>query len=136
MDGKTTHMTIDVYKGEDGKTDTDKDKFTVNGIDASGKTEDGKQPFRQFYQALIGVSLDEVEVEGKPEKEAEITINYTLKSGSMKVEYISKDETYYYVVRNGEYAGILVRKNKGEFGIKGMKEAYNTMMDFLSAQCK
>ncbi len=136
MDGKTTHMTLDVYKDADGKTDTDKDKFTVNGIDASGKDEKDNQPFRKFYQALIGISLDEIEVEGTPANEAEITIDYKLKTGSMKVEYISKDENYYYVMRNGEYAGILVSKNKGEFGIKGMKEAYKTMMDFLASQNK
>ena len=126
MDGKTTHMTLDVYKDEEGKSDSDKDKFTVNGIDASGRDENDKQPFRTFYQALIGISLDEIDVEGNPVKDAEITIDYTLKTGSMKVEYIPKDENYYYVVRNGEYAGILVRKNKGDFGIKGMKEAYDT----------
>lgn len=136
MDGKTTHMTLDVYKDAEGKMDSDKDKFTVNGIDASGKNEDDKQPFREFYQALIGISLDEIDINGNPVEEAEITIDYTLKSGTMKVEFVPKDETYYYVVRNGEYAGILLRKNKGEFGVQGMKEAYNKMMDFLNAQAK
>jgi len=136
MDGKTTHMTLDVYKDAEGKMDSDKDKFTVNGIDASGKNEDGKQPFRNFYQALIGISLDEIDVDGKPAGEPEIIIEYTLKSGTMKVEFVPKDEKYYYVVRNGEYAGILLRKNKDEFGVQGMKKAYNEMMDFLATQAK
>ncbi len=133
MDGKTTYMTLDVYKDAEGKTDNDKDKFTVNGIDASGKNEDGDQPFRKFYQALIGISLDEIDVEGMPSGEAELVINYTLNDGStMKVEFISKDNNYYYVSRNDEYAGILVKKSKGEFGVRGMREAYDTMMDFLA----
>lgn len=136
MDGKTTKMTLDVYKGEDGKSDKEKDKFTVNGIDATGTDEEDDQPFRKFYQALIGISLDEIDVDGNPIKEPEITIDYTLKTGSMKVEYIPKDDNYYYVVRNGEYAGILVMRNKGEFGIQGMKDAYKTMMDFQAAQGK
>ncbi|MGE5614966.1 MAG: DUF4340 domain-containing protein [Bacillota bacterium] len=136
MDGKTTNMVLDVYKDEEGKPDADKDKFYVNGIDASGKNEDGDQPFRKFYQALIGIGLDEIDVNGKPEGDAEVTINYTLKDGSMKVEFIPKDENYYYVVRNGEYAGILVKRNKKDFGILGMKEAYNTLMDFLASQQK
>jgi hypothetical protein len=136
MDGKTTNMVLDVYKDEEGNSDADKDKFYVNGIDASGKDENDDQPFREFYQALIGISLDEIDVDGKPERDAEITVNYTLKDGSMKVEFIPKDENYYYVVRNGEYAGILVKKNKKEFGIVGMKESFNTMMDFLSSQEK
>jgi hypothetical protein len=134
MDGKTTNMVLDVYKDEEGKLDADKDKFYVNGIDASGKDENNNQPFRKFYQALIGISLDEVDVEGKPEGDAEITINYTLKDGSMKVEFISKDENYYYVAINGEYAGILVKKNKKDYGILGMRESYNALMDFISSK--
>ncbi len=131
MDGKTTNMTLDVYKDAEGKTDNEKDKFTVNGMDATGKDEDDNQPFRKFYQALIGISLDEIDVEGKPTANAEITINYTLKDGSMKVEFIPKDENYYYVSRNDEYAGILVKKNKGDFGVRGMREAYDKMMGFI-----
>jgi len=138
MDGKTTHMELDVYLDEEGNMDSDKDKFYVNGIDASGKDENGKQPFRKFYQALIGISVDEIDLEGDPSgRQAEITIDYTLKDGKMKVEYIPKDEHFYYVVRNGEYSGVLVkRKNKGEFGVDGMKEAYDTMMKFLDEQQK
>jgi len=137
MDGKTTNMTLDVYKDEEGNQDSDKDKFYVNGIDASGRDENDDQPFRKFYQALIGVTIDEIDLEGKPEGNAEITINYTLADGSMKVEYIPKNENFYYVVRNGEYAGVLVkRKNKTDFGIEGLKQAYNYMMEFLENQQK
>ncbi len=135
MDGKTTNMTLDVYKDAEGNSDNDKDKFYVNGIDASGKDEKDDQPFRKFYQALIGVCIDEIDLEGKPEVSADITIDYTLKDGTMRVEYISKDENFYYVVRNGEYAGVLVKKrNKTDFGIDGMKQAYDTMMTFLAEQ--
>jgi hypothetical protein len=62
---------------------------------------------------------------------------YTLKDGTMKVEFIPRDENFYYVVRNGEYAGVLVkRKNKVDFGIEGMKQALDTLMDFLAEQEK
>ena len=138
MDGKTTHMELDVYMDEEGNSDNDKDKFYVDGIDASGKDEDGKQPFRKFYQALIGISIDEIDTDGDPSgKEADITVVYTLKDGTMKVEFIPRDENFYYVVRNGEYAGVLVkRKNKVDFGIEGMKQALDTLMDFLAEQEK
>jgi hypothetical protein len=133
MDGKTTNMTVDVYKDEEGNPDTDKDKFYVNGIDASGKDENDDQPFRKFYQALVGVTIDDIDINGKPSGNADITIEYTLKDGSMKVEYIPKDENFYYVVRNDEYTGILVKqRNKVDFGIDGLKQAYKTMMDFLA----
>ena len=64
MDGKTTNMTLDVYVDEDGSMDKDKDKFYVEGVDASGRNEDGDQPFRKFYQALIGICIDEIDMEG------------------------------------------------------------------------
>lgn len=136
MDGKTTNMTLDVYVDEEGNMDKDKDKFYVEGVDASGRNEEGDQPFRKFYQALIGICIDEIDMEGDPSGgKADITINYTLKTGTMKVEFIPKDENFYYVVRNGEYANVLVkRKNKVEFGVEGMKQAYKTMMDFLAEQ--
>jgi hypothetical protein len=135
MDGKTTNMTIDCYVDADGKTNTDKDKFTVNGIDASGKNEDGKQPFRNFYQALIGVSLDKVDPDANPTlTNPEITINYTLKEGSMKVEYVSKDDKYYYVFRNGEYAGLLTKKNKVEYGVQGLRNELDNLMKFIGAK--
>ena len=134
IDGKRTSMTLDVYKDAEGKSDNDLDKFTVNGKDASGKDENDDQPFRKFYQDLIGISLDEIDVNGTPSGSPEVTIEYTLKSGTMKVDYISKDANYYYVNRNGEYAGILVKKNKQDYGVMGMKDSYKKMMDFLAKQ--
>jgi hypothetical protein len=136
MDGKTTNIVLDVYKDAEGNTDYDKDKFYINGIDASGMNEEGSQPFRKLYQALIGVGLDEVDTEGKPEGSPDITIDYTLVDGSrMKVEFVPKDENLYYVRRNGEYAGILTkRNNKIDFGIEGLRVAYKNMMDFLAEQ--
>jgi hypothetical protein len=136
MGGKTDVMTLDVYKDAEGKSDADKDKFTFNGKDATGKNEDDKQPFREFYQSLIGISLDEVDLsEAQPaDANPDITIQYTLKSGSMKVELVSKDADYYYVFRNGEYANILVKKTKEDFGVVGMKNSYKKMVDFLAKQ--
>lgn len=132
MDGRTTNMVLDVYEDADGNSDADKDKFYVDGVDASGRDENDDQPFRKFYQALIGISVDSVEISGKPVNDAEITIEYTLKDGSMKVEYVPKDENFYYVVKNGQYAGVTVKKSKKDFGVAGMREAYKTMMDFLA----
>jgi len=132
MDGKTTHMTLDVYMDEEGNRDNSKDKFTVNGKDASGYDENGSQPFRKFYQALVGVTLDDIDLEGQPSGEPEITIEYKLKDGTtMRVDFVSRDEYFYYVLRNGEYAKFIVRKNKGDFGVRGLRESYRELMDFL-----
>lgn len=136
MDGKKDEFTIETYKDAEGKTDTDKDKFTMNGKDASMKDEKDKQPFRNFYQALIGIGLDEIEVAEVPMGTPEITIKYYLKSapGTMKVDFVTKDENYYYVYRNDQYTGILVKKNKQDFGVEGMKASYKTLVEAVNAK--
>ncbi len=138
MDGKTDNMVLDVYKDADGKSDYVKDKFYFNGIDATASDDEGSQPFRKLYQAMIGIGLDEIDIEGQPSVQPDIVIDYTLVDGStMKVEFISKDENFYYVVRNGEYAGILVKKkNKVDFGIDGLRQTYKRLTDFLAEQGK
>ena len=136
MDGKTTTLGLDVYKDAEGKMDSDKDKFTVDGKDASGKNDKDKQPFRDFYQALIGITLDDIDIAGVPSGTPEITLKYYLKTspGTMQVDFVSKDANHYYVFRNGTYANIVVKKDKNEFGILGMRESFKTLMDFMAAQ--
>lgn len=136
MDGKTTTFGLDVYKDADGKSDSDKDKFTMDGKDVSFKDKDGKQPFRNFYQTLIGIGLDEIDTVSTPSGTPEISIKYYLKTdpGTMQVDFISKDANYYYVMRNGSFANILVKKDKGDFGIQGMKDAYKILVDGSAAQ--
>lgn len=136
MDGKKTTFGIQVYKDAEGQTDTDKDKFTVDGKDASGKDKDDKQPFRNFYQELIGIGLDDIAPDATPTGTPELTITYTLNEapGVMKVEFVPKDANYDYVLKNGKYTGILVDRNKESFGIAAMKKSYQTLMDFVAAQ--
>jgi hypothetical protein len=130
MDGQTTTSIL-----ETDKEDRDKDKFYVNGKDASMKDDRGSQLFRKYYQALIGVRLSEVDPEGVPEGEADITFTYYLKKdpGTMKVEFIPKDEHYYYVVKNGEYSGILVSKKEFDEE-EGVRNSYKKLMEAINKQ--
>lgn len=134
MDGQTTTMGIVIYKDAQGKEDADKDKFTINGKDASGKTADDKQPARDFFQAMIGVGLDDIDPGAVPSGKPEITIKYYLKSApnTMQVDFVPKDADDYYVLRNGTYAGITVRKDRQEFGIAGLRASLTALMDFLN----
>jgi hypothetical protein len=136
MDGQTNTFELETYKDKDGKTDTDKDKFKMNGKDASMKDKDDKQPFRAFYQALIGIGLDEIDTSTVSMGTPDITIKYYLKSapGTMQVDFVSKDSNYYYVFRNGQYTGILTKKNKQDFGVDGMKAALKTLTEAVNAQ--
>lgn len=136
MDGQITTFGIETYKDAEGNSDTDKDKFTMNGKDATMKDEEDKQPFRNFYQALIGVGLDEIEAGTVAMGIPEITIKYYLKSapGTMKVDFVTKDANYYYVFRNDQYTGILAKKDKQEFGVGGLKTAYKVLTDAVNTQ--
>ncbi|HHW31170.1 MAG TPA: DUF4340 domain-containing protein [Clostridiaceae bacterium] len=131
MDGQVTTSVL-----ETNEEDRSKDKFYVNGKDASMEDSSGRQVFRKYYQALIGVTLSEVDPEGDPSgKEAEITFTYHLKKdpGIMKVEFIPKDDIYYYVVRNGEYSGILVNKKKFDEP-DGVRDSYRKLMEAIENQ--
>lgn len=109
MDGYTDVSTI-----KTDPEDKDKDKFTFNGKDASMPAPSGKQPFRNYYQSLIGVTLSDIDLDGKPTGEAEIRFTYHLNKepGKMVVEFVPRDERTYYALRNGEYTGIVVDKKK------------------------
>ncbi|NSW90025.1 MAG: DUF4340 domain-containing protein [Firmicutes bacterium] len=129
MDG----YTLDCELQTDPEKDTDKDKFFVNGKDASMKDENDKQPFRTYYQSLIGVTLSEVEPGATPVGEPEITFTYyrKIEPKVMKVEFIPKDDRYYYVMRNGKYSGILVEKKKFDEP-EGVRESYTKLMEAIN----
>jgi hypothetical protein len=130
MDGYKVKLDI-----ETDPDDKDKDMFYVDGKLATMEDEKGSQPFRKYYQALIGVTLAEVLPDAEPKGEAEITFTYYLKKdpGKMKVEFIPKDDRYYYVVKNGKYSGILVKKSKFDEE-EGVRETYRLLMEAISNQ--
>lgn len=132
MDGHKDTYDIDV---DPESTDKDNDKFYVNNKLATMKNDNGDQYFRNHYQALIGISVGKVEPVANPEGTPEITITYTLKKqpDTMKVEFIPKDNRYYYVVKNGAYSGILVEKKDFD-QTDGVRETYKELMDALKEQ--
>lgn len=129
MDGYTANCELQT----DPDQDTDKDKFFLNGKDASMKDENDRQPFRAYYQSIIGVTLNEIEPDANPSGEAEITFTYYRKVEPkvMKVEFIPKDDRYYYVKRNGKYSGILVEKKKFDEP-EGVRESYRKLMGAIN----
>ncbi len=129
MDGYTVNCEL-----ETDKDDSDNDKFWVDGIPVEHlKDEKDKQYFRKYYQALIGVVLSDVEIGAVPEGEPEITFTYYLRKspGIMKVEFIPKDDFYYYVLRNGEYSGILVSKKSFD-DTDGVRDTYKQLREAMN----
>lgn len=131
LDGETVVSDI-----QTDAEDSDKDKFFVNGKDVSELKDDrDSQLFRKYYQAMIGITVDKVLPEAVVSGNAEVTLVYELKKdpGTMKVELIPKDEKYYYVMRNGKYAGVLVEKKKLDEA-EGLREAWKTMKEAMNQQ--
>jgi hypothetical protein len=110
--------------------DSDSDVFVVDGRDVSAlENSKGNSAFRAFYQALIGATVYDLDVGAEPECESEIVYTYTLKNEpyTMRVEFVPKDDRLYYVMRNGEYSGILVEKRKFD-AEGGLYATYAEMM--------
>lgn len=127
IDGKTIDAEIQNDKGGD----KDKDKFFVNGKDATVKNESGDSLFRKYYTALIGVRFSMLEMDVKPQGQPAVTFTYTLSSGeTVKVEFIPRDGETYYAVRNGYYAGLVVSKD-AFYGPEGVLETYNTLVNAM-----
>jgi hypothetical protein len=130
IDGRTTAFGLEIYKDSEGNRDSSKDKFSINGTDVTAlKDSGGNQLFRNFYQALTGISHVSIDKGAVPSGPADITITYYLNNapGKVKVEYVPKDADSYYAVIDGKYTGLVVPKD-GDMGVAAMKASYDTLM--------
>ncbi len=123
MDGQKVVCDIDATQ------EGDNDKFTVNGKDASMEDESGSQPFRKYYQALIGITLYDIELDAQPAGEPDVTITYHQKIDPklVKIELVPKNDRFYYVIKNGKYTGMVVDKVK----IDDIRTAYKNLVDVM-----
>lgn len=123
MDGKT--IVSDITTVQDNSKE---DKFKVDGKDANMENADGKSLFRQFYQAMIGITMNKYEPGDKPTGTPEVTIKYYMKPDSkpVTVEFISKDSNYYYAMKDGVYTNRLVLKSKLNEA-EGIRDTYNAL---------
>jgi len=131
MNGKTDEFDI-IHDEDDNK---DNDKFKMNGKDASMKDSEGTHIFRNFYQSVIGIRTEEVDLEGKPQGDPEVTFVYTYKDtgNTMKIDFVSRDNYYYYVLKNGKYTGLIVKKSYFANNSDLVKN-YNTLKEAVEKQ--
>lgn len=131
IDMNGTKAVADVSTDKDDKAN---DKFSINGKDVMNvkvgeKTGDGL--FRVLYQSLIGITLEDIDLDAKPSGKPYLTIIYTLKKapGTMKVEYIPKDDKTYYAIKNGKYTNILAKKSE----VEHVFEKYKNLIDAVES---
>ncbi len=128
IDGK--NIISEIVTNPDNK---EEDKFKVDGKDANMKNESDKSLFRNFYQAIIGLTLNKYEPEAKPTGTPEISIKYYMKTDSNPViiDFISKDKNYYYAMKNGVYTNRVILKSKfdTEDGIRNTYKILKNAID-------
>ncbi len=138
FDGHTDKFEmVHTYK-EDGIT-VASSRFYYGGREITAADDRGNNYFRNFYRAVIGIPMGDVELEALPVGTPEITWTFHIKEGSsyirdsaiMRVDFISKDEYYYYVLRNGKYTGILAAKKEFD-KVEGVRAEYTKLMDSLT----
>ncbi len=133
IDGLSIHC--DVNDSKDGTTKSD---FKVNGVDANVKTSSDKSYFRQFYQSVIGIRIDELDLDAKPEYEPVIMIDYIKKDNStIKLAFVKRDEITYYVFKDGVYLGFYVNKDSfysEKKTYEGVLPAYRILEDAMKNQ--
>ena len=127
IDGKTIVSELKTVEGK-----KEEDKFKVDGKDANMKDSGDKSLFRSFYQALIGITFNKYQADLKPQGTPEITIKYYMKPDNkvVTVDFISKDNNYYYAVKDGVYTNRLVLKNKFNEA-EGVRDTYKKLKEAI-----
>ena len=106
IDGKKVVSEI-THSGDNEQT------FKVEGKDANMKNDKGDSVFRAYYQAIIGLTFKKYDPSLTPTGTPEVTIKYNLRDGkTVTVGLISKDNNYYYAMKDGKYTGRLILKTK------------------------
>jgi len=116
------------------KEDPEKEEFYFNGRKIDDKTE---SQFRGYYQGAIGLTGDRMDLAATPEGNAEIRLTYTMREAKpdkvVVVELIPTEDGYgYYLMKNGEYSGLIMGKRKLDDPDLGIRSYYNKLIEALS----
>ena len=111
LDGHTDNVDVTYIL----KDKIDIEKYVMNGQDVTNLQDDSaKQLFKAYYEAILSISWYETDVKSKPKfGKVDFSIEYTLKNNSKyTIQLCEKNKRYYYVFKNGEYAGLTVDKKQ------------------------
>ncbi|MDQ2086700.1 DUF4340 domain-containing protein [Herbivorax sp. ANBcel31] len=92
--------------------------------------EDGHWNFRELYRTLMAVGVKEIDIEAEPpEEQPEALMTFYLNKDpeEVTIEFIPRDDTSYYALRNGEYTGLIAEQESFDI----ISETYDILLDDL-----
>ncbi len=130
LDGRVDELLI---KSE--QEDTSKEEFTFNGKKMEG--DDNVTLFKRYYQGAIGISGEKLDLTATPSGKAFAKLTYTMEEAKpdkiVTIELIPTQDGYgYYLVKNGQYTGMVMGERKLDDESMGIRPAYKNLMDGLA----
>lgn len=130
MDGRVDELLIKADK--DDKT---KEEFTFNGKKIEG--EDKISLFKKYYQGAIAIQGEKLDLKAQPSGTPFIKLTYTMKQASpdkvVVIELIPTNDDYgYYLMKNGQYSGMITGKRQLEKEDMGIRPAYTNLVEGLA----
>lgn len=102
-------------------------KYYVDGKEVA---EDGDWNFRELYRTLMAVSVIEIDFDVEPpEEQAEFLITFYLNKEPKEVtiEFIPRDETTYYAMKDGQYTGLIAE----DLSFEIISDTYEVLLDYV-----
>lgn len=133
MDGRTDISIIKVDPDDDENS-----TYEFNGeifYESKDEDEDYISLFKKYYQGAIGLTVDKIVLDAKPElKNPVVTIEYTLHTGEKIVIDLvpTPDGVSFYAFNNGEYTGMTLRQKQltDEYN-NGLRVSYPKLADAI-----
>lgn len=132
IDGRVDELRMNATKESE-----DVDEYFFNGKKVEG--DNNQTMFRRYYQALIAMMGDKLDLEAKPQGTAAIRLTYTMEAGvagdkTTVIELIpTPDEYGFYMMKNGKYTGLIMGKRQLDQENMGVRNAYNNLINALKA---
>ena len=103
--------TEEINSAEDGGYVKPDSIFVFNGRDADVENEQGANLFSRYYQALIGITIEGLEIDNSIELiDPEYQIVYKMRTGEEDIvlDFVRRDDNSYYVFKDDVYLNLYV----------------------------
>ena len=101
------------------------------------ENDDQVSLFKKYYQGAIAISGDKLDFKATPSGKAFATLTYTMEKANpdkvVVIEPIPTQDGYgYYLVKNGQYTGMVMGNRQLDNESMGIRPAYQKFIDGLN----